>query len=104
MARPGREHPTPQSQQGGTEESETNVSVSQQEGQADATRGKAIADYNLDIDCEPEGSDPEIKAVDKEEDNSDAEYVKMKLPQARTLQQRTMNCKVAEKVKRVHWA
>ena len=70
----------PWPQQGGAEEPETNVSVPQQEGQADATRGKAIADYKSDVDYEPEGSDPDIKAVNEEEENSYAEYAKMELP------------------------
>ena len=39
---------------GGTEVPETNVSVPQQEVQADTTRGDAIADYNPDIDYKPE--------------------------------------------------
>ena len=71
----------PWSQQGGTEESETNVSVSQQGGQADTTRGKAVTDYDLDIDYKTEGSDPDIKPVNEEKENSDAEYAKMELPQ-----------------------
>ena len=94
----------PWSQQGCTEEPDTNVSVPQQEGQADATSGDDIEDYDLDIDYELEGSDPDIEAVNEEEENSDAEYAKMELPQARTLHQRRMNCKVAERIKRVHWA
>ena len=81
---------------------ETNVSASQQKGEADTTRGKAIADYNPDIDYQPEGSDPEIEAVNEDEENSDAKYVKMELPQARTLHQRTINLKVTERIKRVH--
>ena len=48
------------SQQGGTEEHGTNVSVHQQ-----ATSGKAVADYNLDVDYKPEGLDPGIKAVNE---------------------------------------
>ena len=28
----------------------------------------------MDIDYKPEGSDPDIKAVDEEEENSDTEY------------------------------
>ena len=53
-----------------------NVSIPQQEGQADATNCKAIAYYNPDIDYKPEGSDPDIKAVNEEEEDSDAEYAK----------------------------
>ena len=102
MARLMRECPLPWSQQGCADESETNASVSQQWGQADATSGEAIADYNPDINYKPEGSDPDIEAVHEEEENSDAEYAKMELPQSGILHQRTMNCKVAERIKRVH--
>ena len=72
MARPMRGHPIPQSQQGGAEKPEKNVSVPQQEGQADTTRGKAVADYDLDTDYKPERSDPDIKTVDEEEEISDS--------------------------------
>ena len=51
--------------------------VPQQEGQADATRSKAINDYDLDVDYEPVVSDLDIKAVYEEEENFDAEYAKM---------------------------
>ena len=34
-------------------------------GQRDATEGKAIADYDPDIDYKPEGSEPDIKAVNE---------------------------------------
>ena len=104
MARPVTGHQMPQSQQGGTEEPAANVSVLQQEGQANATRGNAIADYNLDVDCKPEGSDSDMKAIDKEKENSAADYAKMELSQARTLHQRTMNCKVVDRIKRLHQA
>ena len=57
----------PWSQQGDTKEPEANVSVPQQEGQIDATRGRAVADYNPDLDYKPEGSDPDIKAVNEKE-------------------------------------
>ena len=57
-----------------------NVSVPQHGGQAGTTRSKDIADNNLEIDYKPKGSDPNIKAVNEEEVNSNAEYVKMKLP------------------------
>ena len=70
----------PWSQQGGTEKPETNVSVPQQEGQADAISSKAVSDYDSDIFYKPEGSDPDIKAVNEEEENFDAEYAKMELP------------------------
>ena len=50
MARPVRGCPMPWSWQGGAEEPETNVIVPQQEGLADATSDKTIADYDLDVD------------------------------------------------------
>ena len=72
MARLVRGCQMPWSQQEGTGEPETNVSVPQQVGQADTARGKDIVDYILDLDYKPDGSDPDIKAVNKEEGNSDA--------------------------------
>ena len=62
------------------EEPEANVSVPQQGGQVDAISGKDLANYNPYVDYKPEGSDADIKAVDEEQENSDAEYAKMKLP------------------------
>ena len=38
-----------------------------------------MADYDQDIDNKPEGSDLDIKAVNKEEENSDVEYAKIEL-------------------------
>ena len=49
MARLVRGHQMPWPQQGGTEEPEINISVPQQEGQADAIGGKIIADCNPDV-------------------------------------------------------
>ena len=80
MARLVRVCPTPQTQQEDAGEPETNVSFPQQEGQADATRGEDIADYDLEVDFELEGSDPDIKAVNEEEETSDPEHAKMQLP------------------------
>ena len=79
MARLVRGYLTPQPQQGGAEEPETNTNVHQQEEQTDAAEGEVIADYNLDVDYKPEGSEPEIKTVNKKEKNSDVGYAKMKL-------------------------
>ena len=79
-----------------------NVSIPQQKGQADATTGNTIADYNFNY--KPEGSDPDMEAVNAEEINSNAEYAKMELPQAKTLHHRMMNHKVAEWIKWEHWA
>ena len=69
MAGPMRGHPTLQPQQGGAEEPETHSSVPHQEGQADATRGKVVANYDLDIDYNTEVSDPKIEAVNEEKEN-----------------------------------
>ena len=69
-----------QSQQEGTGVPETNVSNRQQGGPSDAARGRDVADYNTDVDYEPEGSGPDIKAVFENEEDSDAEYAKMELP------------------------
>ena len=90
----------PRSQQEGTREPEKYVSVPQQGQQADATRGKDIADSDPDVDSKSEESDSEIKAVNEEEENSDAEYVEKETPSDGTLCQRMMNCKV---VGRMEW-
>ena len=80
MARPVRGCPMPQPQQGGTDEPKSNSNIPQQGGHADAMGDEVIADFDLDVDYKPEGSGPEIKAVNKDEENSDAEYAKMELP------------------------
>ena len=69
----------------GTEEPQTNISIPQQERQLDAAEGKVVADYELDINYQSEGWDPEIEAVHDKEENSDAEYAKMELPGVGTL-------------------
>ena len=84
MARMVEGCPKPQSQQGGAEP-ETNVSVPQQEGQVDVTRGKAVADYYVYIYYKWEGSDPNHEAFYEKEENSDAEHAKMELPLPETL-------------------
>ena len=56
-----------------SQDGETSEGMTHAMGQADTTRGRDIADYNLDIDYEPEGSEPDIEAVNEEEENSDAE-------------------------------
>ena len=50
-----------------------------QEEQPDATEGKVIADYDLDVDYE--GLEPENKPVAQAEveENSNAEYAKMEI-------------------------
>ena len=70
---PMRRCPTMQSLQRGAGELETNCSVPQQEEQTDGTGGKVIADYDSNVDYEPEGSDPKIDKVDEEVENSYAE-------------------------------
>ena len=64
----------------GTGEPEAIPGDPQQEEQTDTISGKAVADYDQYVDYEAEGSSPDIKAVNEEEENSDAEYVKMELP------------------------
>ena len=70
----------------------------------DATEGKAIANYGLDVNYKPERSGSEIKAVNEEEENFDTKYAKMELPQHRTLCQRTISSKVADRIEWLHWA
>ena len=67
---------TLQSQQEDPGKPEINVDAPQQGGQADTTKGTAMAGYHPDIDYKSEASDPDIKAVNEEEDNSDAKYKK----------------------------
>ena len=50
MARPVRGCLTPWSWQKGADETEVNISVPQQVGQTDASRGEVVADYNPDVD------------------------------------------------------
>ena len=73
LARTLRGHLTAWLQPQGTREPETNHSVPQQEEQPDATEGKVIADYGLDINYE--GSEPKIEldVQAEKEENSDAE-------------------------------
>ena len=60
-----------------TEMPEINPRFPQQEEWADTIEGRVIADYKLDIDYEPEGSDPgNDPDAQKEEKNSNAEYPK----------------------------
>ena len=87
MARLVRGHPTARLQTEGAEEPEWDP---QQEDQSDATVGKDIADYNLDIDYE--GSEPKAKPVtqDKSKVNPDAEYANIEIPWDGTFCQRMM--------------
>ena len=67
---------------------------------ADALDGEVIADYELDIDYEPEGSDPELKPVNQvqEEADPDVECTKMEIPYQRPLCQRSMSCKIKKQL------
>ena len=101
MARPVRGHPTARSQQEGIEEPERDP---QQEDQPDATGGKDIADYDLDVDYE--GSEPKAKqsAQEQREVDPDAEFVEMEIPQDGTLHQRIMPQEQYKGILRVHRA
>ena len=57
-----------------------------------------MADYDLDVDYEPEKADPDIKLVNEEEKDSDAEYAKMDLPLVGTLCHRMMNHKCCRRI------
>ena len=96
------EMPQPQSQQGGTEEPETNPSVPQQEEQPNATEGEVKGHQDLDVDYE--GSEPKIEPISQEEkeENSVTEYANMLIPQKGTFHQRTMCCKVFQRIQWVH--
>ena len=80
MARPVKRCPTPLLPEG-TGEPETNVSAG---GTTRCNRGQSHSRLNLDIDYE--GSKPanEPVAQEHEEENFDAEYANMEIPQAGT--------------------
>ena len=63
MAKTIRACPTVQLQPECTEEPQTNTIVPQQEGQGDISEGKVLADHELDVDYEPEGSDSENEPI-----------------------------------------
>ena len=92
------------SQPEGMEKPETNPSGNQHEIQADTTEGKVVVDFKLDIEDELEQSDPMIKPADQVEEEviSDAECTKMELPCQENMQQRSMNCKVTERIGHIH--
>ena len=77
MARSLRGHPTARSQQEGTKEPERDP---QQEDQPDATVGKDIEEYNLEVDYE--GSEPKVEqsAQEQRQVDPDAEYANMEIP------------------------
>ena len=80
MARTMRGCPTAWSPEG-MEDPETNPSFPQQEEQSGTAEDKVTVDYDPDIDYE--GSDPHNESVaqDKKEENSDAEYANIEIPQ-----------------------
>ena len=86
----------------GTEELKMNPSVPQQEEQTDATEGKVIIDYDLDIDYD--GSEPKNEPVAQEEkeENSNAEYVNMEMTCGGTFHQRMMPCNVMQRIQWIH--
>ena len=57
----------------------TTPSDPQQEEQPDVKEGKVIADYELDIDYDRKGSEPENEphAQEQRDQNSDIEYANM---------------------------
>ena len=69
---------TPRPQQKGATEPERDP---QKEEQPDASEGKIIADYDLDVDYE--GSKPEVEpdAQEQREVDPDAEYAAWKFPE-----------------------
>ena len=88
MARLVRGHLTPW-QPEGTGEPETKPSVPKQEKQPDTTEGEVIEDY-------------EPVAQTEEEENSNAEYVKMKIPLAGSPPQRMVLCSIIQRIQWVH--
>ena len=92
------------SQPKSTVEPQTSLSVPLQEKWADDSKGKVVADYKLNVDYKPKGSYPENEPDAKEEEeNFGPEYAKMELPWQGTICQRSMKCRVAERIEWVHW-
>ena len=60
----------------------------QQEDQQDATEGKDIADYNLDVDFEGSEHEVEQSAQEQKAVDPDAEYAEIEIPQDGTHCQR----------------
>ena len=98
MARLVKGCPTPYPQRGAGKPG-TNISVTHQEEQANVTEGRLQSGCRL----QTRGIQPWDEAVNEEKKISDAEYAKIELPQDSTLHQRTMYCKVAERISWVHW-
>ena len=86
----------------GTEEPEKNPSVPQQEEQPDATEGKVIVDYILDVDYEGSETKNATVALEEEEENSVTEYVCIEIPHEGTFHQRMMPCNVILRIQWVH--
>ena len=104
MTRTVRGCPTVQLQRESAVELETNPSVPWQEEQADTTEGEVAANYNLDINCGPDGSDPEIEPVNhmEEEVNSNAKYEKMEIPCEGTFKEQMTHNSVIVQIQHVH--
>ena len=61
-----------------------------------------IVDYNLEVDYERTEPENETVSQEEKEENSDAEYVNMDVPQAGTLHQRMMPCNALQRNQKVH--
>ena len=92
----------PGSQKKCAKEPETSPSVPQQEEQPDATEGKVIVDYDLDIDYYGSASKNEPVTQEEKEENSDAEYTNVEITQDRTFCQRILPCNVMQEIQQVH--
>ena len=97
MARTMRGCTTVQLQTRGAEEPETDP---QQDEQPDATEGKVIVGYNPDIDYERLEPKNEPLAQAEKEENTDAKFTNMEIPQAETFYQRMMPCNVVQRISR----
>ena len=93
---------TAESKSEGAEEPEINPSVSQQEEQPDATKGKVIADYDPDIDYERSKPKNKPDSQEKKEENTDIEYTNMEIPHNGTFHQRMMPCNNVQRIQHVH--
>ena len=87
-------------------EPENSLSIMQLEEQVDAEEGEVIVNYEPDVDYDPEGPDPNTQPVtqEEEEENFDAEHVKMELLYQGTLRKWTMHHQVHDWIWHVHAA
>ena len=94
MARTARECPTVLSQAEGTEEPE--IDPRQEEKQM--TQKAKLQEMKIWL--QTEGLEPKNETVAQEgkEENSNAEYANMEIPQAWTIYQNMMSCKVVQKI------